>query len=269
MEQIKKGLVLLNGPMFGKKSTTIQNWAENLAENNIPVLVINSNKDTRYTQDKGYIVTHDLKFLSCKSYENNIPNCEDLLYKDYEYILIDEVHLFGAETIVTILMLVLGYGKTVVCATLNNDLEGKSFPLLDILRCFATDIKQCLSFCDNCRDAKKLTHPNAIVTVRKFDAKNENIIGGKDNYKVLCSDCYVTQIETQGVITFKSNNVLDGFITKPAQPFKEHLQKLVQMEEKEIKDNTDTEKYLKLKMDLMIKLLNGSNADIEKMSKIL
>ena len=191
-------LELIIGPMFsGKTSELIKRYHETLnslqikpnknnfnLDNDISILAINYDKDTRYGMNQ--IITHDKIAIDCISINefselyqsNNISSLSNA-----KYIFINEAQFF--QDIKTwVLNQVETYDKNVILCGLDSDFKREKFgEILDLIP-HATKITKLCGQCTKCEN-------KAIYTHRISNETNQEVIGA-NNYIPVCRSCYLS-----------------------------------------------------------------------------
>ena len=210
-------LELFIGPMFSGKTSKLIDIYKKLKLCNQNILVINFNKDNRYSNFETHLSSHDEKQIPCKRTEflkdifdinlskddheldqilssakqsknsslidfiNSIVNPFDPAF--VKYILINEGQFFPDLTEwVTYMVNVLK--KHIYIAGLDGDFNRK--PIGQILEIIpqADKVTKLKSLCTICKNGKE-----AIFSYRKTNDTNQVLIGS-DNYLPLCRNCY-------------------------------------------------------------------------------
>ncbi|XP_009802734.1 thymidine kinase-like [Nicotiana tabacum] len=172
------------GPMFAGKTTALLRRVNSEAKMGRNVVMIKSNKDTRYAVDA--VVTHDGTKFPCWS----LPDLSSfkqrfgqVAYEKVDVIGIDEAQFFddlydfccNAADI---------DGKTVVVAGLDGDYLRRKFgSVLDIIPLSDT-VTKLTARCEICGK-------RAFFTLRKTEEMQKELIGGAAMYMPVCRQHYV------------------------------------------------------------------------------
>lgn len=184
----KKGRVfMVIGPMFSGKTTTLIELAEYIInKTNKSIGLFNSNIDTRYAENN-MIVSHDNKKIPCLSVPDNklYDEC-----KKYDIILINEGQFINGlyDTVKNLLDL----KKTIVVSGLDMDYKQQWFEEMWHIYynlCYNSNkhVLKRVGFCDNCK--------NSVGQYSYRIVKNDNnrvVLGGKEDYLCVCTECYNT-----------------------------------------------------------------------------
>ncbi|XP_055801291.1 thymidine kinase-like [Solanum dulcamara] len=172
------------GPMFAGKTTALLRRVNSESKLGRNVVMIKSNKDTRYAVDA--VVTHDGTKFPCWS----LPDLSSFkhrfgpdAYEKVDVIGIDEAQFFddlydfccNAADI---------DGKTVIVAGLDGDYLRRKFgSVLDIIP-IADTVTKLTARCELCGK-------RAFFTLRKTDEMQKELIGGANMYMPVCRQHYV------------------------------------------------------------------------------
>lgn len=186
-------LKMIMGPMFsGKTSMLIDMYNEHkyikqdvlsYIENDINLLAINYDKDTRYGVNK--IISHDGQELDCIS----INNLDDLLnYPDYynklllaKYIFINEAQFFQ-NLKDWVLNQIEVFNKNIILCGLDSDFKKEKFgEILDLVP-HSDELIKLYGKCSKCTN-------KSLYTYRLTNEITQEVIG-TDNYIPVCRDCY-------------------------------------------------------------------------------
>ena len=113
----KNSIIVLYGPMFASKTTTLIHMAQDIGER---ALIVKPSIDDRFDQKN--IVTHDGNFLQAIPLKQ-LDHVKKLVQKDTKAVLIDEGHLFG-ESIVDLCDWFRSHNLLVVIALVDHDHQG-------------------------------------------------------------------------------------------------------------------------------------------------
>lgn len=167
MSTTKASLNLIIGPMFSGKTTELLRVAKRLKSINLNVLLLNYYEDTRYSDTE--MSTHDKEGLPCKF----IANFDNLDYKDYDIICINEAQFFSK--LVPFCKKALKDNKTMYVSGLDGDFQQDKFgEILDLIP-LCEKITKLHAFCSICKDG---TH--AHFTKRLCSNKYQKLIGTEE-----------------------------------------------------------------------------------------
>ncbi|KAK1273809.1 Thymidine kinase [Acorus gramineus] len=175
---------VITGPMFAGKTTALLRRIQAESANGRTVVMIKSEKDTRYGLDS--VVTHDGVKMPCWAL-NELSMFKAKLgpeaYDKIDVIGIDEAQFFkdlydfccnAADQ----------DGKTVVIAGLDGDYLRRGFgSVLDVIP-LADSVTKLTARCELCGK-------RAFFTLRKTNETNTELIGGADLYMPVCRKHYV------------------------------------------------------------------------------
>lgn len=181
-------LVIICGPMYSSKTSTLLIELTRYSDVDLPVLYINSQDDTR---GESYS-THNssLHQLSQKVNTKKTRCLEDLSdeYLDkFKVIGIDESQFF--DDLVPFVKRMLKMKKIIYVAGLDGDSNQSLFGQIVHLIPYATEVRKLTAVCENCKKFGRIVP--AGVTIRKETGKSSSVkdIGGKDKYIPVCNDC--------------------------------------------------------------------------------
>jgi|LauGreDrversion4_2_1035121.scaffolds.fasta_scaffold101684_2 thymidine kinase len=170
-------IILVIGPMFASKSTSLLAWERRSKYAKRSVLSFNHEIDKRYTSSNE-IVTHDGASIK------NVISCSKLLNfveeaKKYDVILIDEGQFFQD---IKDFCLSLSE-KTIVISALSGDYKKEMFqPVIDLLP-MADQIEHLKATCVKCGE-------DAAFTARTTQDKEQTLVGATDKYEPRCGKCF-------------------------------------------------------------------------------
>jgi len=180
-------LTLIDGPMFGSKSTTLIALARGY-QHVKTVTAIKPSVDNRYHDKK--IVSHNndaidavnvhpeklMEFID--NYTNTLS--ENTADNNIEIFLIDEGHFF--KNLVQAVSVLRAYGVHVVVAGLDKDFRMQPFPEMDALQKIAKNHIKCRAYCI-CGNYASYTK------MRKALQTSDNlVVGGAEKYSPWCGD---------------------------------------------------------------------------------
>lgn len=173
-------LQIIIGPMFSNKTTTLINYYNDLI-NTYNTIVINHKSDNRY-DNADVITSHNQKKVDAIKLVE-LSNLNKDIYKDVEYILIDESQFFG--DLCKFVLKSLDDNKHVILAGLNGDFKCKPFMNIMILIPYADNVKFMTSYCSHC-----IKKTPGFLNHRLNENKEKEFIGTNKDYVVLCRKHY-------------------------------------------------------------------------------
>ena len=162
-------IILVIGPMFASKSTSLLAWERRSRYAKRSVLSFKHEIDKRYTTGNE-IVTHDGAAIK------NVISCHELMSyvseaSKYDVILIDEGQFF--EDIKAFCEAVDKPEKTIVISALSGDYKKEMFrPVIDLK-----------ATCVKCGD-------DAAFTARTTADTEQTLVGAADKYEPRCGKCF-------------------------------------------------------------------------------
>lgn len=176
-------LVILCGPMFAGKTSSLISELTRYVDLEIPVVYINSSEDTRgdhFSTHNSSLSTVSPKIDMKKT--KKLMDLKDDWLSSYDVIAIDESQFF--IDLLPFVKLWLERGKIMYVAGLDGDIEQKIFGDILYLIPYATEVRKLNAVCEICRIDKKII--SAPFTIRKTESKQKKLIGGKDIYVPVC-----------------------------------------------------------------------------------
>ena len=176
-------LVIITGPMFSGKTSTLISELTRYVDLDIPVAYINSSEDTRGET----FSTHNSSFSQVSPKFNTIKSKKlsgiDVDLNQYDVLAIDESQFF--DDLTSFVKKWLSNGKIIYVAGLDGDIEQNIFGDIVYLIPYATEVRKLNAVCEICRENKEII--SAPFTIRKTEAKEKKLIGGKDVYLPVCT----------------------------------------------------------------------------------
>jgi len=171
-------LELIMGCMFSGKSTELIRRLKRYKAINKQVLVINSAKDTRSTEQ--VLKTHDGVTFNCIKTNNlnEIFKSED--FRNVEIIGIDEGQFFNGLYDFVIGSLKLD--KHVIVASLDGDSNQETFGETLSLIPIADEVDKLKAFCMECNDGTPAPFSKRII----MQNEGQELIGDNDFYRAVC-----------------------------------------------------------------------------------
>lgn len=198
-------LEVITGPMFSGKSQEISRRISNLdyynrnrienfdGDNQVRYIILRPNIDTRsikirplpykdYTTVNAHDICHDMsgKFID--------------IFKDYDYIILDEAQFFGREAIEQVKILLEDNKYVIVCG-LDKDYKGDPFSEFMSWALAASDETTKLSaVCAVC-GAPSTMHKLVCLNKDEYDKLRTNIIIEDENHKYvpMCRKCFYSR----------------------------------------------------------------------------
>ena len=166
-------LRIIMGNMFSGKTSEMIRRLKRYRAIGKDVLVINSQKDTRSTEE--VLRTHDNVTFRCIK----TNNLHEVSIGEAEIIAVDEAQFFsGLKTFVE---KVLDHGKIIILAGLDGDYKQRKFgELLDCIP-LADEVVKLTAMCMDCLDGTQ-----GPFTKRVVQSDVLELVGGNDMYKAVC-----------------------------------------------------------------------------------
>jgi thymidine kinase len=180
-------LVLIMGPMFSGKTSTLISELTRYVDVDIPVVYINSSEDTRGE----FISTHNSSFSTISSKIKTIKSqrldqISESVLNEHGVIAVDEAQFFS--DLVPFVIHWMEKEKMIYIAGLDGDMNQKIFGDIVHLIPYASEVRKLNAVCESCRTNGKIV--SAPFTIRhQIDLTDKKLIGGKDLYHPVCSDC--------------------------------------------------------------------------------
>ena len=172
-------LHIIFGPMFSGKTTELINQINSLKLYKKNILIINSKKDNRVSED--YIKTHNnIKYEAIK-YEELTQEIITNIIKKYDTICIDEAQFFS--NLVNFVEILLKESKYIIVAGLNGDSNQQKFGYIQDLIPLCNKITKLSAICNICNDGT----PADFTKLKNDVNKQEQIlIGDNSIYMAVC-----------------------------------------------------------------------------------
>lgn len=195
-------LKFIHGTMNSGKSLQLLIKAHDFDENNIPILVLKPNIDTR----DGENIIHsrlgiERKCQGIDKKDNLFNIC--IKNKYCKFVLIDEAQFLTPIQVDQLAKAVDTIGMNVICYGLRTDFKSKLFPASKRLFEIADTIEEIKTYC-KCGN-------KAIINAR-FDDKGNMItdgeqvmIGGEESYRAICRECFFNYLNKQEKIVIENN----------------------------------------------------------------
>lgn len=179
------------GPMFSGKTTSLIDKVNRFVSirkhqgKTAKILIINYVDDKRSTETSDGLTPHNPRYvIDADKTVIKTKYLSDVLFEDYDYIVVDESQFFS--DLVEIVQTWLNIGKHVHCCGLIADSERRPFGSLMMLMPRADHIEQLKAFCSVCGD-KILNAPFTKCVTKK---QGQVMIGGKHEYAPVCGKHY-------------------------------------------------------------------------------
>jgi len=171
-------LELIMGCMFSGKSTELIRRLKRYKAINKQVLVINSAKDTRSTEQ--VLKTHDGVTFNCIKTNNLNEIFKSENFRNVEIIGIDEVQFFNG--LYDFVMGSLNLDKHVIIASLDGDSNQETFGETLSLIPIADEVDKLKAFCMECNDGTPAPFSKRIT----MQNEDQELVGDNDFYKAVC-----------------------------------------------------------------------------------
>jgi thymidine kinase len=184
-------LEVIYGPMKSGKTSRLLELYKQFTFCNIPIMVINNNKDMRYSQT--CLSTHDKVMIPCihadtltelvdLSTEEIIGPCNSM-FMNSRVILINEAQFFD-DIVAWVTTAVEKYNKNVYICGLNSDFKRLPFGnWLDLER-ICDKVTHLHSWCSLCKKRHALFS-------HRLSSEQDKIVIGSDNYIPVCRKCFL------------------------------------------------------------------------------
>jgi thymidine kinase len=170
-------IVIIGGPMFGGKTTTLQEMVQQYPSHLFYKPVI----DNRYAENA--CVTHNGRSVPAINVDPLRPSFALALEQQVQAVGIDELNFFSYDQLWPAIAQLLTAGITVVGAGLVYDVRkqpfGATLPLMD----HATKVVRVQAICDGCQGP-------ADHSYRKVAIESQVAVGGAELYGACCEVCW-------------------------------------------------------------------------------
>jgi len=173
-------LEIITGPMFSGKTTKMINLYNELTnEKNDNILLINYDKDIRYSYNK--LSSHDNEMIPCFMTDKLIN--VNTLINNYDIIMINEAQFFN-DIVSWVRFVIVNFNKHIYINGLDGDFNTNTFGnWLDLIP-FCDKITKLYAKCNLCNN-------KAIFSHRYIDSNEKILIGSDDMYYPVCRICYM------------------------------------------------------------------------------
>lgn len=177
-------IILILGPMYSSKTTTLISKLERFKLAQKKVLLIKFSQDTRYTSDsENIIISHSkCKFVPDKTiYVNHLKDIDSDIIQQYNVIGIDEGQFFSDINLVNDWA---NNNHKIYISALNGTSDQKNFKLFEQIYPFVDSIIHLKAICMKCKNSE------APFTYKyNGDLSKEIDVGSSDKYISVCRDC--------------------------------------------------------------------------------
>ena len=190
--------MLIFGPMFSRKTTTLTTELTTCADVDLKALYINHLDDNRDTESSDrHTTTHHSQFkgLSPKITAMKRTTLYDLDVNEFDVIGVDEGQFFN-DLPESVRKWVLEDKKQVFVASLDGDFNIEPFGRANELICLCKPgglvklYAQCMKCLKTETPYRRMTLVPAGFTARLTESKSQKDIGGSDKYIALCLKCH-------------------------------------------------------------------------------
>ena len=171
-------LELIMGCMFSGKSTELIRRLKRYKAINKNILVINSAKDTRSTEQ--VLKTHDGVTFNCIKTNNLNEIFKSKDFRNVEIIGIDEGQFFNG--LYDFVMGSLNLDKHVIVASLDGDSNQETFGETLSLIPIADEVDKLKAFCMECNDGTPAPFSKRIT----MQNEGQELVGDNDIYRAVC-----------------------------------------------------------------------------------
>ena len=185
-------LTIILGCMFAQKTTELMRWIHRYRSIGYEVLVVNSHRDTRYSSEKGEIVTHDEKREEARMLCTLAEVDKEVRSGRFRAVAVDEGQFFPdlfshvsrwADEV---------EGLHVAVAGLDGTFQREPFG--DMLRLLphAEEVMRLSALCSVCRDGTKAIYSRKKGAVGAVGAVGEEVlcVGASETYEPVCRRHY-------------------------------------------------------------------------------
>tara|TARA_Y100000389_G_C17399230_1_gene484336 strand:- start:563 stop:1108 length:546 start_codon:yes stop_codon:yes gene_type:complete len=172
-------LHIICGPMFSGKTTYLINEINTLKLFKKNILIINSKKDNRVSEDA--IKTHNnIKYEAIKYEDLTIDDIQEII-NTYDTICIDEAQFFS--NLVVFVDTLLKESKHIIVAGLNGDSNQQKFGYIPDLIPLCNKITKLSAVCNICNDGT----PGDFTKIKsEINKTNQVLIGDNSIYMAVC-----------------------------------------------------------------------------------
>lgn len=187
-------LKFIHGPMNSGKSLQLLIKAHDFEKNNIPILVLKPNIDTR----DGENIIHsrlgiERKCQGIDKKDNLFNIC--LKHRYCKFILIDEAQFLTPLQVDQLAKIVDTIGLNVICYGLRTDFKSKLFPASKRLFEIADTIEEIKAYC-KCGN-KAIINARFDVNGKMITDGDQVMIGGDETYTAICRECFFNYLNKE------------------------------------------------------------------------
>jgi thymidine kinase len=179
-------LELIVGCMFSGKSEELIRRVKRATIAKQNVVVVKPAIDNRYSQKK--VVAHNGSEVHCIP----VASAREILQhvdESCDVVAIDEVQFFSDE-IIDVCRTLVGRGKRVIAAGLDQDFRGEPFGPVPQLLAFADEVTKLNAICVVC--GRPASRTQRIINGKPASYHDPIIlIGATENYEARCNRCHV------------------------------------------------------------------------------
>lgn len=182
-KQMQGEIILITGPMYSGKTTTLISKLERFKRTGKKILVIKYINDLRYTNDNKLISHSKMEFCTECIYSQSL---KDIDISAYDIIGIDEGQFFNDIVIVNEWA---NMDKKIIISALNGTYKQTNFNNFEKLYPYIDDIITLKAICSVCNenDASFTYKKNKDININK--SADIIDIGGDDKYIAICRKC--------------------------------------------------------------------------------
>lgn len=183
---VKGRLEVICGSMFSGKTEELIRRLRRADLAHLQTSAFKHRLDDRMTID--YIYSHGGDKFKAIALEN--PRDMALfITDDVQLIAIDEIQFFPSE-IVSVILELIDYGKTVIAAGLDLDFRGIPFGCMPALLALADEVIKLNAICIECGNEAHFTQRLINGKAAKF-SDPIIMVGAQECYQARCRDCYI------------------------------------------------------------------------------
>lgn len=167
------------GSMFSGKTEELLRRVRRAIFAKLRVEVFKPNMDTRYSIED--VVSHDQNNISATPVESPVNIL--LLASDAQVVAIDEAQFFD-DTIIEVVQELADNGIRVIISGLDMDFQRQPFGPMPALMALADTVTKVHAVCVSCGAPAMYSH-------RLLEAKEQVILGERQEYEPLCRHCFL------------------------------------------------------------------------------
>ncbi|VEJ35100.1 Thymidine kinase [Aedoeadaptatus ivorii] len=183
MHQYRGRLILHTGSMFSGKTSSLEKEIKRFRIAGYETVVLKPTMDTRFIRSA--ITSHDDTSTEALVVEDIDGVVEAVYDRQADVVAIDEIQFLGGDTaeILAAFDRLLDEGKTIVCAGLDMDYEGRPFEIVKELMAVCDYVEKHHAVCAHCG-------ADAWISHRTSKESGRVVIGATEKYEPLCRPCY-------------------------------------------------------------------------------